>query len=239
MGSSPDTPGLRGPQPLHGPGALGSGPQLLPHSASLPASPLLQPLFLCLRQWLCSPDQTLDRRDDDDSQMPIQRCPRPLRPHGLHQKGSEQHSLTVTVMVTGTLTDEFSCLSCHADPWSCPLERGDLVIHPQKQVLHPKHPCLSLTKSGGVRGAPESVSGDQPQTPCGLWGSVHGQLPPDPPLSLSRLVILEEGSRENRSWTHLPVRKGQCLSFNRHLEGLETPKEPGGSHKNPQGVVRL
>lgn len=155
MGSSPDTPGLRGPQPLHGPGALGSGPQLLPHSASLPASPLLQPLFLCLRQGLCSPDQTLD----DDSQMPIQRCPRPLRPHGLHQKGSEQHSLTVTVMVTGTLTDEFSCLSCHTDPWSCPLERGDLVIHPQKQVLHPKHPCLSLTKSGGVRGPPRVCQG--------------------------------------------------------------------------------
>lgn len=220
------------------------GAQLLPHSASFPPSPPLQPWFRCRGQWLRSPGQTLDRHDGDDGQMPVQRCPHPLRPHGLHQKGSEQatrsgRSLTVIVMVTGTLTDECSCLSCHADPWSCPFERGDLVIHPQKQVLHPKHPCLSLTKSDGVRGPPRVWQGTSHRRPVGSGAASTASSRQTPLCHSPRLVILQEGSRENQSWTHLPVRKSQCLTFDRYIEGLETQKEPSGSHATHKGCPTL
>lgn len=51
--------------------------------------------------------------------------------------------------------DEFSSLSCHADPGHAHLRgpsfRGDLVTHPQKQGLHPKYLCLLLGKPEGVR----------------------------------------------------------------------------------------
>ena len=90
----------------------------------------------------------------------------------------------VTVMVTGTLMDEFSSLGAYSDPRSYPPERAPLSgatpsLTRQKQVLHPETTLFAVCEAGRAEEAFLGMSGDQPQRPRELESGTCNDLSSD------------------------------------------------------------
>ena len=97
-----------------------------------------------------------------------------------------------------------------------------------------QYPCAAY-KAGRAEKALLGMCGDQSQMSGGLEGSIRNHLPSDPKHTRPHAPIRCPGRRfqEPGHQARLPVRKGQCLSFNRYFEGLETSKEPDESNTKP------